>query len=490
MSERFFEYDQVTIDASKIEEYEHDVFGPVTVFKDVVIAREIVQPYVIDGETKMAYKPAKELEDSYWTAEGMWAIASGHPDTAIIMDRDQMQGRTVNVRFTKGLMDKTRRPKARGILADLEVFNSKVAPEVLDDMKTGERHDVSIGFFFSMDKTPGVIEEDGHPLKGTTYDYVQRKMAINHTAFALEAGRCPMPFCGIGADEIAMHIAGDPFAGYKNFAECIKKNKDKDDPAAYCGAIKAKVEEKKDVFKTVLENMKKEIDAVLSQFVEIEELKKDEGETIVDEPMSNEEDLSGLLAFYRITVENWGDMLEETKIILRSLYTERSKVYKDKDPAEMAGGEQPLQDPALTGDEVVDDCPDCEDDEEAVKQLAADLSLEEIDKKLNGLKGTREGYRDQIRKLDEELYSEPDSEKKRKEALRKEIGELWDKIDSLYDEIRAYTQAKTIKITQAALADESEKKKDDTPEDDTKQPVEKKEFVATKSVEELLRRQR
>ena len=156
------------------------------------------------------------------------------------------------------------------------------------------------------------------------------------------------------------------------------------------------------MFKTVLENMKKEIDAVLSQFVEIEELKKDEGETIVDEPMSNEEDLSGLLAFYRITVENWGDMLEETKIILRSLYTERSKVYKDKDPAEMAGGEQPPQDTELINDENEDECDDCDD---------------------------------------EDKTNEPTE-------------------------------------------------KDDAPEDDTKPPVEKKEFIATKSVEELLRRQR
>ena len=70
---------------------------------------------------------------------------------------------------------------------------------------------------------------------------------------------------------------------------------------------------------------------------------------------------------------------------------------------------------------------------------------------------TREKYREKIRELDEELYSEPDSEKKRKAELRKEINELWDKVDDLYDEIHAYTQAKTLKITQSALADEDTK---------------------------------
>jgi len=34
-----------------------------------------------------------------------------------------------------------------------------------------------------------------------------------------------------------------PLAGYKDFDECVRKNSDKEDPKAYCGAIKHKVEE-------------------------------------------------------------------------------------------------------------------------------------------------------------------------------------------------------------------------------------------------------
>lgn len=34
----------------------------------------------------------------------------------------------------------------------------------------------------------------------------------------------------------------EPFADYKNFADCMAKNKGKDDPAAYCGSIKAQTE--------------------------------------------------------------------------------------------------------------------------------------------------------------------------------------------------------------------------------------------------------
>lgn len=34
----------------------------------------------------------------------------------------------------------------------------------------------------------------------------------------------------------------EPFAGYRDFKDCVAKNKDKDDPEAYCGSIKAKAE--------------------------------------------------------------------------------------------------------------------------------------------------------------------------------------------------------------------------------------------------------
>ena len=33
-----------------------------------------------------------------------------------------------------------------------------------------------------------------------------------------------------------------PFAGYKDFDECVAKNRDKDDPKGYCATIQRKVE--------------------------------------------------------------------------------------------------------------------------------------------------------------------------------------------------------------------------------------------------------
>jgi len=40
-----------------------------------------------------------------------------------------------------------------------------------------------------------------------------------------------------------------PFAGYKNFDDCVRKNQDKKDPKGYCATIMRKVEGKKELDK-------------------------------------------------------------------------------------------------------------------------------------------------------------------------------------------------------------------------------------------------
>ena len=108
---RKLRYDQIDFNPVKITHRDDPLFGPVTVFHDVVIAREIIHQYD-DG---MAYKPGKELGAGYWTADGMWATSGGHPNTAVISTRDQIHGRTTNVRFTKSLINPdTKRPMDRG----------------------------------------------------------------------------------------------------------------------------------------------------------------------------------------------------------------------------------------------------------------------------------------------------------------------------------------------------------------------------------------
>ena len=232
-------FDQVSVDSDvKMVETKDEI-----VFKGVVIAREIVQPYDIDGKRMKAYKPADELKDCAWTAEGRWIRIDEHPTTAMIARREDIHGRMQNVTFVKNLMDaKTGRPMARGVKADLHFFKRMISEDKQDEIRDLKNRDVSIGFMYDFDETPG-------KWNGDSYDFIQRGIFIDHLAGPIPYGRCTMPYCGIGADQIIAKIVGhDPFGEYESFEDCVNKNQDKDDPEAYCATIKREIEGETDSF--------------------------------------------------------------------------------------------------------------------------------------------------------------------------------------------------------------------------------------------------
>ena len=195
MVQRYRAYDTVQIDASQIEDK-----GDYLLIKNVVACREIVQPYE-DGK---AYKPADELEKTYWTLDGRWAKYGNHPDSVLIMSINDVNGQTINPRFVKNLKDaKTKRPNGRGTLVDLKVFKDHISEKDLKDLAEGKKPNVSIGFTYDKDETPG---EWG----GDAYDYVQRNIFMDHLAFGTPKGRCPYPLCGIGADTVILYEGLDP----------------------------------------------------------------------------------------------------------------------------------------------------------------------------------------------------------------------------------------------------------------------------------------
>lgn len=158
--------------------------------KDIVIAREIVQQYE-DGK---AYKPAEELEKAAFTADGRWIIPLEHPATGLLVRREDISGKMSNVRFVKDLLDeKTKRPMIRGIRADATWYKDKTPKTVIDALHNRTMSDVSIGFTYEEDRTPGTWN-------GDSYDFVQRNIFIDHLCAPTEVGRCPSPLCGIGAD--------------------------------------------------------------------------------------------------------------------------------------------------------------------------------------------------------------------------------------------------------------------------------------------------
>jgi len=156
-----------------------------------VIAREGVFKYP-EG---MAFKPAEELRDAAWTAEGAWIVAEKHPDTLILTERKDIKGRVENPRFSSEI---------NGIIADLRLLKKFNAPQFIDDIRQGKHKDVSIGFFYDFDATPG-------EWKGQKYDFVQRNILVDHVAAGVPLGRCASPYCGIAVDSFIRKVAVDPW---------------------------------------------------------------------------------------------------------------------------------------------------------------------------------------------------------------------------------------------------------------------------------------
>jgi hypothetical protein len=173
------------VDASKIVEDSNEFL-----VVPAIIAREGVFPYP-EGK---AFKPAAELKEAAWTAEGAWIVAEKHPDTVILTVRDDIKGKVENTKFCD---------KVNGILGNLRFFKTKCDAGFLDEIKTGKRKDVSLGFFYDFDATPGKWNDQ-------TYDFVQRNILVDHVAAGVPVGRCRSPYCGIAVDQLIRKVALDP----------------------------------------------------------------------------------------------------------------------------------------------------------------------------------------------------------------------------------------------------------------------------------------
>ncbi|MDH5482636.1 MAG: DUF2213 domain-containing protein [Candidatus Bathyarchaeota archaeon] len=174
------------VDATKIIEDSDDFL-----IVPAIIAREGVFPYP-EGK---AYKPAAELKEAAWTAEGAWIVPEKHPDTLIVTDRKDIVGRVEKPFFCDEIS---------GIKGNLRINKKKAKPNFVADVKSGKRKDVSIGFFYDFDETPGLF-------KGEKYDFVQRNILMNHVAAGVPVGRCRSPFCGIAVDSFIRKFATDPW---------------------------------------------------------------------------------------------------------------------------------------------------------------------------------------------------------------------------------------------------------------------------------------
>lgn len=196
MMERKICFDKATLDNKIVQDDDDYLVMP------AVIASEIVHQY----EDGWAYKPAQELEKTAWTLDHRWVTILHHPETPLLMSASDIYGVVENPLFVKNLRDpKTKRPNRRGIRADIKWFKNKVPTPIIEQIKSGDLRDVSIGFTFEKDPTSGTFQ-------GTNYDYVQRNIFLDHVAAPIEKGRCPGPICGIAFDSATnvLTFAADP----------------------------------------------------------------------------------------------------------------------------------------------------------------------------------------------------------------------------------------------------------------------------------------
>jgi len=189
-AQRRISFDTTSLDDKIIIDDDNHLVMP------AVVASEIVQQY----EDGWAYKSASELEKTAQIAIDIGTVPvkilehPGAETNYLLLKQSDVYGRAENFRFVKNLKDpKTQRPMRRGIRADIKWFKDRVPEKVLADIRNGGLRDVSIGFTFDTDNTPGVWNN-------VKYDYVQRNIFLNHIAAPIEKGRCPGPVCGIGFD--------------------------------------------------------------------------------------------------------------------------------------------------------------------------------------------------------------------------------------------------------------------------------------------------
>jgi hypothetical protein len=181
---------QFEIDSTKIVETESELIIPGK------IARECVLPY---SEGK-AYRPKDELHKSLFTFDGAWIVSGKHPDQMLVSKPAEISGRLMNVTWDE---------KEALVSGEAHLFKDRNTPQFLADVKSGKLKDVSIGFIYAEDWTPGEF-------KGEKYDFVQRDIVINHVAVGVPRGRCPSPLCGLTVDMAQIKIALDPWEETEN----------------------------------------------------------------------------------------------------------------------------------------------------------------------------------------------------------------------------------------------------------------------------------
>ena len=144
--------------------------GELLIFPNRVFAKEIVQRY--DGEDKNMYKSADEIKQMVRNMKKFPpAISWEHPPSDTLTSLKQIMGQVKNPRFKDGRA-----------IADLVYSRNSLGEDKYQELLTGKKPDLSIGFFYDEDPTEGEF-------KGSAYQSQQKNIFVNHVATTSQ-GRC------------------------------------------------------------------------------------------------------------------------------------------------------------------------------------------------------------------------------------------------------------------------------------------------------------
>lgn len=154
---------------------------------NAVIAKEGIYDFPAgpNGENRRCLWSKRELLDAAPTARAAKLTILDHPPNRVVTSQDEMYGVVEKPFFD--------RDKIRAIL---NFDKTLCPPEFLKEIrkaeaKQGPPKDVSIGFYYDTDETPGTWH-------GKPYDLIMRNILIDHVAAGVWKGRCSWPNCGIG----------------------------------------------------------------------------------------------------------------------------------------------------------------------------------------------------------------------------------------------------------------------------------------------------
>jgi hypothetical protein len=176
------------VDSSKaISETDEELVIP------AILAREAVLMY----PKGRAYRSARELEDALFTFSKAWVTAEKHPEPliSIVTDRKrQIKGELSDIKLDADAINPAGK-KSPAVRANVHLFKKTLTKAFIEDIKSGKRRDVSVGFTYDTVPTTG-------EWLGEKYDFIQENLLINHVAVGVPLGRMRAPFIGLGCDSV------------------------------------------------------------------------------------------------------------------------------------------------------------------------------------------------------------------------------------------------------------------------------------------------